>query len=256
MCRAKFEQGLLTAADWQEGFDLTVRHRNLHSQYGFKALWAQAELAAGQPASALEAVDEALQIVNRIGTPRPQYHDLRAWALVCLGREAEARTELEKGKGRLFAAEAWLALGERDRARVCALDGYRWAWGEGPPHIEFYHLSRCREVLRRLNEPAPTLPSFNPATRHPVPFEKEIRAELPKMKPMRNLRFVTGTNQGQQAWWFVAVSPEKLSDYKTAVNTEFINFEEYGQVIESGWGKGPPESVRRRIEDETGELYF
>ncbi len=177
-CVSHFFQGTLTDAEWQAGYDLALRHRNIIVQYLFLALRAEWDLCAGRPERALDAIEQALRITNKMGTPRPDYHDLRAWALVTLGRAADAQAELQAGAQSLAAAEAHLLLGEPDRARACAHNAYRRAWGEGPPYIYWYYLERSRALLERLGEPEPRLPPFDPAKVPPIPFEKEIRAAI------------------------------------------------------------------------------
>ncbi len=136
----------------------------------------------------MEAIEQALQITKKLGTPRPDYHDLRAWALARAGRTADAQAELQAGAQRLIAAEACLALGDHERARACALKAYRRAWGEGPPFIRWYDLERSRALLKQLGEPEPRLPAFDPSKVPPIPFEKEIRAAIERLRAERAAR--------------------------------------------------------------------
>jgi tetratricopeptide (TPR) repeat protein len=181
-CLRLFQTGQLTEAEWQDGHGLCVQHRNVSSQFEFLALRAEWDLADGRTERALEAIDQALQITNKIGTPATGYHALRAWALAVLGRTDDAVAELAEGTQRLYAAETHLVLGDLDRARTCALNAYRWAWGEGPPHIRWYQLKRSREILAQLGEPEPQLPPFDPSKVPPIPYEKEIRAAIVRLR--------------------------------------------------------------------------
>ncbi|HZZ82885.1 MAG TPA: hypothetical protein VFE62_30575, partial [Gemmataceae bacterium] len=181
-CASQFFQGVFSDADWHKGHDTALRHRNIKSQHQFLSLRCEWLLAQDQPGPALDAIDEALKIVNRIGTPKPGYHDLRAWALAKLGRNADARAELANGEQRRYAAEAWLVLDDREQARACVLSGYRRAWADGPPYIHWYELERCKAILRELGEPEPQLPAFDPAKVRPIPYEAEIRAAIAKLK--------------------------------------------------------------------------
>ena len=187
-CASQFYQGVLTESDWLRGYDLTVHHRNITSQYLFLALRSEWLLTQDQSAPALDAIDEALKIVNRLGTPSPNYHDLRAWTLARLGRAADARAELANGQQRRFAAEAWRVLGDCEQMRTCALNAYRWAWGEGPPYIHWYELERSRALLRELGEPEPQLPPFDPSKVKPIPYEQEIRAVIARLKAEKEAR--------------------------------------------------------------------
>lgn len=180
-CVSRFYQGQFDEIGWQASYDLAVRHRNVRTQYLFLALRAEFDLGEGRALTALDAIDQALQITNKLGTPRPEYHDLRAWALTVLGRVDDARAELHAGEQRLFAAEALRSMGELDQARVCALNAYRWAWGEGPPYIHWFHLKRASALLRDLGVPEPLLPPFDPAKMKSVPFEREIRGAIARL---------------------------------------------------------------------------
>jgi hypothetical protein len=181
-CLSQFYQGTLTESDWRLGYELAVQHRNVISQHCFLALRSEWLLTMYQAGPALDAIDESLKIVNRLGTPSPDYHDLRAWALAKLGRADDARAELANGEQRRYAAEAWLILGDREQARTCTLNACRWAWGEGPPYIHWYELERSRALLRELGEPEPQLPPFDPSKVKPIPYEAEIRAAIAKLK--------------------------------------------------------------------------
>ena len=101
-----------------------------------------------------------------------------------LGRDlAEAaRAELANGGNSRFAAEAWRILGDHEKALICALKGYHWAWSEGPPYIYWYELERYRALLSELGKPEPQLPPFDPSKVNSIPFEAEIRAAIARLK--------------------------------------------------------------------------
>ena len=90
-CLSQFYQGSLTEDEWRRGYELAVQHRNILTQHRFLALRCEWLLTQGQAESALDVIDQALKIVNRLGTPSPDYHDLRAWALARLRREPDTR---------------------------------------------------------------------------------------------------------------------------------------------------------------------
>ncbi len=184
----QFFQGKLTDAEWQTGYDLTVRHRNVSVQHEFLALRAESDLCQDRPARALEAIEQALQITKKLGAPRRDYHDLRAWALARAGRTADAQAELQAGAQGVPAAEAHRALGDHERAKECALKAYRWAWCEGPPYTHWYYMERSRALLKQLGESEPQLPAFDPSKVPKIPFEKEIRAAIERLRAERAAR--------------------------------------------------------------------
>jgi hypothetical protein len=92
-----------------------------------------------------------------------------AFLLAKLGRRAEADAAVEETLvrlPRLHPADRphgllGAALAELDRhaeARSFALDAYRQAWGDGPPHCRHWELRDAVELLDRLGVPAPALP--------------------------------------------------------------------------------------------------
>ncbi len=165
-CVSQFFQGQLSDEEWQAGIDLAVRHRNVIKRAAFLGLRAEWDLTQDRPERALEAIDQALQMTNKMGAPFPGYHDLRAWALARLHHTADAQAELQKGEQRLFAAETYCVLGDHEQARACALNAYRWAWGEGPPYgppyTNSYYLERSRGLLRQLGEPGTATATVRP----------------------------------------------------------------------------------------------
>ena len=63
------------------------------------------------------------------------------------------------------------------------------------------------------------------------------------------IRLVRGKNQGEKAWWFVRVHPEKFEKYKIAVRTEALDLADYGEILYSGWGENPPEDIQQKIDE-------
>lgn len=181
-CVLRFDQGTLTDRDWADGHAVAVQHRNVYSQFAFLVLRGRWLLASDRSDAALDAIDDALKLANRLGTRRPDCHDLRAVALARLGRADDARTELIHGEGRLYAAEAWRELGDRERWLACTRAACQWAWGDGPPHAHWHTLKRSRELLAELGEREPQLPAFDAKKVPPVPCEPEIRTALRKFR--------------------------------------------------------------------------
>jgi hypothetical protein len=177
-CYNLFQQGLLTEEDWG----------NVHMQFVFLGLHAEWNLERNRPDEVLDDVDQALQIANRVGASEREYHDLRAWALAKLGYHNESRAELNKGVYGRFAAEVYLVLGERSQVAWCARNTYRWAWGAGPPYIQWYDLERSKALLKQVGEAEPQLPPFDPTTVPPVPFETEIRAAIAELNAKKEKR--------------------------------------------------------------------
>src|SRR5262249_22960695 len=113
--------------------------------------------------------------------------------LATAGQQTEARrlleTVLEQApSGTLHyphcvVAETYMRLGDREQARAHALQAYRHAWADGPPHVWWWALKRTRAVLTELSEPEPVLPPFDPSRVEPVPYEDEIRILIAERSP-------------------------------------------------------------------------
>lgn len=176
--KAAFAEGKLDEELWRKAYDLSIEHHSVKSQHELLALRAEWCVLNDQLGPALDAIDAALMHVNRMGRPSPHYHDLRAWILARAHRSDDARAELASGESRRYAAEAFLALGDREQAARCAENAYRWAWGDGPPFVRAYDLAECRKILERQGHPVPDLPPFNPAKIPPIPYQEEIEAAI------------------------------------------------------------------------------
>jgi tetratricopeptide (TPR) repeat protein len=191
LAQSRFWQGRLTAEDLDHAERISAAGRNLVGQHRLAALRAEWELTRGNPTTALESIEQALAITRRTGVPALWYLGLRALALARLGRTSEAHetlVEAEEVWGGLtpsfpvVAAETWLTLCDRERARELIRRAYPLAWADGSPHIHWYELKRCREIMAELGEPEPQLPPFDPAKVESIPYEVEIRALIKKLK--------------------------------------------------------------------------
>ena len=191
---ARFWQGMLSVVDLDQADQVAGSAAGLRHQERMAALRAEWELMRGNPSEALEAIERALSIARRTGSPAPAYLAIRATALARLGLLGEARETMadaeETWNGRLpqfarLAAEACLALGDRARACGFVRKAYPLAWADGPPYIHWYELKRCRELMAELGEPEPVLPPFDPAKVETFPFEADIRAVIAKLHAER-----------------------------------------------------------------------
>lgn len=182
----RFFHGKLAETDLDHAEELATNGRNLRGQQRLAALRSEWELRRGNPASALAAIEQTLSIARRTGAPASGALGIRALVLARLSHAPEAREALaEADETSSVVAEAWLALGDLDRARACVQRAYQYAWADGPPHIHWYELKRCRELMAELGEPEPQLPPFDPAKVEPIPFEAEIHAVIERLKRER-----------------------------------------------------------------------
>jgi hypothetical protein len=62
--------------------------------------------------------------------------------------------------------------------------------------------------------------------------------------------WVTGKEQGRDCWYYVLVDKPKLELFKAKLKSSYIQLYDYGKIIYSGWGKEPPEEIKRKIEEQ------
>ena len=109
-----------------------------------------------------------------------------AFLLAELGRAGEAAAAVEESLIRLpslypsrrpdyYLARALWELGRGAEAAAHAREAYQRAWGDGPPHCDYWALRDTRALLETMRVPEPKLPVTDPAAIL-VPFEEEIRA--------------------------------------------------------------------------------
>lgn len=135
----------------------------------------------GQFDSALTAAREFEQFGRSAGLDVPARS---AFLLAKLGRAAEAEAAVEESLARLpglhparrphyYLARALWEIGRRAEAVPHALEDYRQAWGDGPPHCDHWALRDARELLKAMRARVPELPVTDPATVE-VPLEDEV----------------------------------------------------------------------------------
>lgn len=78
------------------------------------------------------------------------------------------------------------------------------------------------------------------------PSDQEIRAAGQQLASYVYL--FRGLSDGQPAWFYVMVRPTAVADMKRALATGSLNVENYGDVLDRGWGQDPPASKAREIE--------
>lgn len=136
--------------------------------------------------SALVACNDLIALANDVGAPGlSAYETRRALSLVALGRLDAARriaARVDQGKKppHVELALLYLALGDHAKARTHAREGYKNAWGEGPPYHHHWDLLDCRRVLAAVGEPEPKLTPFDPAKVEPFDFEPAVERLIEK----------------------------------------------------------------------------
>jgi tetratricopeptide (TPR) repeat protein len=190
-----FQQGRLTEEELVEAQKKASAANSVIEQHQLFALRCEWELSRNDPTKALDAIEQAISVVRRTGEPTADYLALRALALARLGESAEASELLidtvhdwdeRLPMFAIHAAEAWLVLGEVEQARTLLRKAYPLAWADGPAHVRWYDLKRCRELMAQIGEREPKLPAFQASKMQRVPYELAIRAVIDKLKVERD----------------------------------------------------------------------
>ena len=137
---------------------------------------------------ALETVEEAISRARAAGIRSlytMEYEGQRACCLAMLGRRGEALSAAESAAVSSAPphpelANAFLELGEPEKALHHALEGYRKAWADGLPFSNVIDLEQCRTVFQALSYPEPRLEPFDLAKVGTLSFETELEALLQK----------------------------------------------------------------------------
>src|ERR1019366_6003773 len=144
-------------------------------------------LSVGRFAESEAAYEQGIAMGRESGLPTPDAEIGRALAQAKQGkidqaRETAERIALLEDPPEISLAELFLALGDRTKALEFVARGYRQAWADGMPYVDWRNLQRCRAVFEALREPEPQLPPFDRSKATPLPFEAEVRAFIEELK--------------------------------------------------------------------------
>ena len=86
---------------------------------------------------------------------------------------------------------------------------------------------------------------------HSKAFEALLQggADPDKMACVDRIYIVRGKSAGRDAWYYVLVEPRKILSFLAALNDDIIHLENYGQILESGYGNTPPACVTKKYEE-------
>jgi len=63
---------------------------------------------------------------------------------------------------------------------------------------------------------------------------------------------VRGKDKGREAWHYVFLQKTKSSLFLAKLRQGSLDVADYGEVLYSGWGKNPPESIVQKIKERFG----
>jgi hypothetical protein len=103
------------------------------------------------------------------------------------GEPVHARAEAERLDGddkiaALALAELWSDLGEPDCAIAAALRAHEWAVAAGEPYVYRHELDQARALLEKFGAQLPDIPTCDPASATPYPWEDDVKGLIEKLK--------------------------------------------------------------------------
>jgi tetratricopeptide (TPR) repeat protein len=180
LCYLRFYQGMLTDEQLDEAEAITQAGNNRRTMRDLARLRGELALQRGDALLATTAFERVIEMTHLVGAPVEIFEARLALAKALAGDHDQAREICDRlnelaEPPHVGLASAYLNIGEQEKARYHALKGYSWAWAEGPPYSRWWELEQCRTVLKKLGEPEPNLPAFDPEAVEPLPYEQEIR---------------------------------------------------------------------------------
>lgn len=183
LCWLRFFQGTLTDELLHEADAAAGAGNNRLVVRDLCGLRGEFALQRGDFPQAITNFERYIEMTQAVGLSAAGVEARLALALARRGDDEQARRLLAGVRGQSIAlAEAYVELGDREKARHHALAGYPWAWADGPEYSNWWELKRCRAVLAALGEPEPKLPAFDPKTAEPIPHEADVRKLIAKLK--------------------------------------------------------------------------
>jgi tetratricopeptide (TPR) repeat protein len=187
LCRLRLLSGTLSVELLDEAESAAQAGNYRRSLRGLRTFRGELALLRGDIPLAIAAFEHAIELTRQVGLPVGNFEARLALAKAKAGAREQAREICERLRDSarpplVELAEVYLQLGDKERGRHHAAEGYRWAWADGPPYARHWELERCREVLGALGEPEPRLPPFDPQAVEPPPYEEEIRALTANMR--------------------------------------------------------------------------
>jgi len=182
-CTRMFYESALVEADLDAGLALATAKGSRSLQRWFLELRAQLALRQGRFLVAKSACEEAIHLARSVRIFDCEAESLILLVEIRLGsistdsiRSRAQELEASRRLYDIWGAEIWEALGAPQKAVECAIRCYKWAWNDGEPYVDRYHLNRATEILHRLNAPIPDLPPFEPANIKNAPWEDAVEA--------------------------------------------------------------------------------
>ena len=72
------------------------------------------------------------------------------------------------------------------------------------------------------------------------------------LKESQRIRLVRGMDRGRPAWHYVLLEDDDdtICEFNKRLKSGCVDVGEYGQILQSGWGKDPPNDLKARMDEE------
>jgi tetratricopeptide (TPR) repeat protein len=187
--RFRFLQGTLQEEHLADAEGLAKNDNNRMSIRDLCRLRGSWSLEKGEWEKAEASFQEAVRLARERSLSDAEAETGLALAKQHLGQFADPYTEAErlalarKPAYRLLG-RLWLACGNLEQARHCALAAYRWAWADGEPFVNRFELNKAAELLQQLDVPIPDLAFYDPAGDVSLPWEPDLCAAIESLRAL------------------------------------------------------------------------
>lgn len=183
----RFEESGLDGALLDKAETLARDGKNRSAIAEIHSLRGRWRLERGEWEPAIESLTEAVRMNREVGRTHAWTETHLALARMRGGRLTDARAEAErlsalKDKAHLPLAELWFAIGDHKIAVEHAVAAYKGAWADGEPFVRRWELNKAIDLLKRLGEPIPKLPPYDPAKDPPFAWEAEVEQIIARLK--------------------------------------------------------------------------
>jgi hypothetical protein len=67
---------------------------------------------------------------------------------------------------------------------------------------------------------------------------------------------VRDNHNGEDVWFYILVDAVKLPIFRKKIGRESIDLQGYGKILYSGYGKNPPEDIKKKLHQEFDVEYI
>jgi hypothetical protein len=67
---------------------------------------------------------------------------------------------------------------------------------------------------------------------------------------------VRDSQNGQDVWFYILVESIKLPIFRKKIGHEALDLKDYGTILHSGYGKNPPEDIKKKLHEEFDVEYI